>query len=223
MRSKFALLTTVFALVLMSGCSDNDVEPSEEVLTSVESNASELEDVLNNAEEAQEELSAEAKAEEEAQKAEEARLAEEAAKKAEEARLAEEEAKKAEEARLAAEEAKHTAITELSSAVDVVKSGTIPTGEVVLSDDMKSGLDAVAEQAINHSLNVTVNAYTDSTGSEEKNLELSQARADLAKEYLVSKGVDADSVTATGHGETNFINEENPSSIENRRIELDLQ
>ncbi len=49
---------------------------------------------------------------------------------------------------------------------------------------------------------VEVQGYTDTVGDEAANLSLSQARADAVRNFLVQEGVDADTLTAVGYGET---------------------
>ncbi len=49
---------------------------------------------------------------------------------------------------------------------------------------------------------IEVQGYTDVRGDEQANLELSQARADSVRQYLVDAGVDEAILTATGYGET---------------------
>ncbi|MEM7326702.1 MAG: OmpA family protein [Actinomycetota bacterium] len=49
---------------------------------------------------------------------------------------------------------------------------------------------------------IEVQGYTDVAGSANRNLQLSAARANAVRDYLVSAGVDADTLSATGFGET---------------------
>jgi len=70
---------------------------------------------------------------------------------------------------------------------------------------------------------ITVAGYTDSTGSEDYNLKLSERRAESAKAYLVKKGVPAARLTTKGYGETNFVADNGTAAgrAQNRRIELE--
>ena len=227
------LLATIFALLLVSGCSSNKVETAtenmkkekKEITKKVDENVSaETEKVVmvGGKEKAEQERIAKEKAEAERiakEKAEQERIAKE---KAEAERIARE---KAEQERIAKEraEARKKAFEELEKATSELKSAKIPTGSTELTDDIKTRLDVVAEILIQYpDTKVKIKAYTDSLGSSKKNLRLSQMRADRAKEYLISKGVNPQQIEAKGFGETNFINPENPASLENRRIELEL-
>jgi len=87
----------------------------------------------------------------------------------------------------------------------------------------QSKLDQVAEalrdQAERH---IDVNGYTDSVGSQAKNQALSQERADRVRDYLVSKGLPAENITATGFGPADPIadNGNNAGRAMNRRVEI---
>lgn len=54
----------------------------------------------------------------------------------------------------------------------------------------------------NPKIKIELQGHTDAQGNDEDNLKLSQNRANAVKEYLVSKGIDADRLTAKGYGET---------------------
>jgi outer membrane protein OmpA-like peptidoglycan-associated protein len=71
---------------------------------------------------------------------------------------------------------------------------------------------------------LAIDGHTDNVGSDEMNQTLSENRANSVKTYLVSKGVDASRITATGHGETMPIadNKTAAGRQQNRRSELTL-
>jgi outer membrane protein OmpA-like peptidoglycan-associated protein len=72
---------------------------------------------------------------------------------------------------------------------------------------------------------VQIVGYTDNDGSPEANLELSQARADEVKDYLVGRDVPADDLTTLGRGEEDPLvpNDTPENKARNRRIELVVQ
>lgn len=55
-------------------------------------------------------------------------------------------------------------------------------------------------------LKVEVGSHTDSRGSAKYNEELSEKRAESTVEYIVSKGIDSNRITAKGYGERNLVN-----------------
>lgn len=69
---------------------------------------------------------------------------------------------------------------------------------------------------------VEVAGHTCSIGTEEYNLGLSQRRAEAVRNYLVSKGVSADRLTARGYGESRPVasNATREGRAQNRRVEL---
>lgn len=52
-----------------------------------------------------------------------------------------------------------------------------------------------------------LSAHTDSRGTDEYNIRLSENRAKSAKKYLVQRGIDPDRITTKGYGETRLKNE----------------
>ena len=71
-------------------------------------------------------------------------------------------------------------------------------------------------------LTIQVEGHTDSVGSDEYNLKLSQERADAVRAYLVSQGVSPGTVTSVGLGKANPVasNDTNTGRQQNRRVEL---
>ncbi|GMV38540.1 MAG: hypothetical protein AMXMBFR64_02560 [Myxococcales bacterium] len=70
--------------------------------------------------------------------------------------------------------------------------------------------------------NVVVEGHTDNQGPDERNLQLSIARAQAVKEYLVGKGVPASRVDTKGYGEGRpaASNDTPTGRAENRRVDI---
>lgn len=69
---------------------------------------------------------------------------------------------------------------------------------------------------------LTIEGHTDSKGSDEFNMTLSQKRASAVRVYLIEKGIAENRLKSTGFGETNPIadNNTNAGRAKNRRVEL---
>ena len=65
---------------------------------------------------------------------------------------------------------------------------------------------AIAMLKSNNKFSIEISAHTDSRGEAKYNLELSEKRADAAKDYMISKGVNANQITAKGYGESKPLN-----------------
>ena len=50
-------------------------------------------------------------------------------------------------------------------------------------------------------MSIEIGGHTDSIGTEEYNLKLSDRRANAVVKFLASKGIDAERITAIGYGE----------------------
>jgi outer membrane protein OmpA-like peptidoglycan-associated protein len=69
---------------------------------------------------------------------------------------------------------------------------------------------------------VQVEGFTDNTGGEDYNLELSQRRADAVAMAIIQRGIDAQRVRALGYGEQYpKASNDSPGSRQlNRRVEI---
>ncbi len=69
-----------------------------------------------------------------------------------------------------------------------------------------------------------INGYTDSRGNEERNLRLSQKRAEAVMHYLIEKGVQSNRLSAIGKGESNAkaSNKLAEGRLMNRRVEITI-
>jgi len=110
--------------------------------------------------------------------------------------------------------------------IDMAAKGiNFDTGKYNLKPDVTAILDNVAKilnQEENVQFNFVIEGHTDSTGSTKRNLALSEERANVVKNYLVSKGVDANRLTAKGYGESLPIdtNSTKKGRYNNRRVEI---
>ncbi len=59
---------------------------------------------------------------------------------------------------------------------------------------------------VNPRLQVEIAAYTDSRGSDADNAKLTQKRAEIVMQYLTTRGIKADRLSAKGYGETKLLN-----------------
>ncbi len=72
---------------------------------------------------------------------------------------------------------------------------------------------------------IEIGGHTDSSGSDDYNLRLSQARAISVMSYLIDNGIDATRLSAVGYGENNPIadNDSEEGMAKNRRIEFNVK
>ena len=77
----------------------------------------------------------------------------------------------------------------------------------------------------NESAEVDIEGHTDSTGTRAYNLELSQRRAEAVRDYLISRGVPAERVSARGLGPDYPVasNTDQAGRTQNRRVDIVIQ
>ena len=105
-------------------------------------------------------------------------------------------------------------------------------GEVLFKTgkwDLKAGamakLDQIADALKGKEQPIVVYGFTDNVGAIDMNMDLSHKRAQSVRDYLVTKGIPSDLITAQGKGPSDPISDN--GSIEgraaNRRVELVVQ
>ncbi len=107
----------------------------------------------------------------------------------------------------------------------VLRGVNFSTGSATLTAQDTLILDSVADiLAKRPAFDVEVRGHTDSVGSETSNLDLSQRRADSVRDYLVSKGISPEKLTAVGKGEAEPLasNDTADGRAENRRVTLEF-
>ncbi len=101
------------------------------------------------------------------------------------------------------------------------------TGKSTLLPIAETKLAKVAEvlQEQDDSKKIVVEGHTDSVGTEQNNLKLSQARADTVRTFLVSRGIKPERISAVGKGESQPIadNKTPEGRANNRRVEIVVQ
>jgi OOP family OmpA-OmpF porin len=144
--------------------------------------------------------------------------AEKAARTAAEARAAEAMKKLADAAALNVKEETRGTVIVLPGSVLFASGKYELTGAAQQKLTLVAG--TIAPQAENH--DIVVEGHTDSRGSREYNIELSQNRAQVAMNFLVARGVAAEAITAVGIGPDRPIttNDTRDGRQENRRVEI---
>lgn len=105
----------------------------------------------------------------------------------------------------------------------VLEGVNFETGSSRLTAESQVILDRVAESLVAATdVNVEVQGHTDNTGSLAANNRISQARANAVRDYLISKGVAAERLTARGYGPSQpaASNATAEGRAQNRRVEL---
>lgn len=109
--------------------------------------------------------------------------------------------------------------------IEIKEKIRFATGKDTILFDSYPLLDEIA-QAIkdNPKMQVSIEGHTDSQGSDEFNMKLSQKRADAVRDYLIARGIEPDRLKAVGFGETRPIapNDTEEGREKNRRVEFNI-
>ena len=99
------------------------------------------------------------------------------------------------------------------------------SGRAILARESRAVLDQITELLRKFpDVSVRIDGHTDSPGSTISNLRLSQARANMVRDYLIERDIDALRLSASGFGETKPIasNSTKVGRALNRRIEFNF-
>lgn len=99
------------------------------------------------------------------------------------------------------------------------------SNKAILMKESYSELDKLVMQLkTEKEMNIEIRGHTDSEGSEAKNLELSEQRANVVKEYLVSKGISGKRILCKGFGSSMPVAPDNTEEgrKKNRRVEFGI-
>ena len=105
--------------------------------------------------------------------------------------------------------------------------------KTILFDNGKASIKFESAEILNQIINVLkkfpksrfrIEGHTDSTGKRQKNIELSQNRADAVKIYLIQGGIASDRLESVGYGPDKPIasNKNKKGRALNRRVEINL-
>ncbi|MFO0686598.1 MAG: OmpA family protein [Sandaracinus sp.] len=97
------------------------------------------------------------------------------------------------------------------------------TDRATIRPESHAILDTVAQVMRDFpDITIEVQGHTDSRGNDRHNMQLSQARADSVRTYLMQQGISGDRMTAVGYGETMPIedNATDAGRSMNRRVEF---
>ena len=109
--------------------------------------------------------------------------------------------------------------------VIILKGVNFETSSDRLTSDSIGILNGVADTLSQRSeITIEVGGYTDNRGAAALNEKLSRKRAQAVANYLVSRGVKADQLTAKGYGAANPVADNNTAAgrAQNRRVELHI-
>jgi len=123
--------------------------------------------------------------------------------------------------------AKIAAVKDDDRGMVITLSGEVlfKTGKYELKPGAMAKLDQIAEALKGKEQPIVVDGYTDNVGTHDNNMALSQMRAQAVRDYLVSKGMPQDLVTAQGKGPDEPVadNGSIEGRAQNRRVEIVVQ
>lgn len=120
--------------------------------------------------------------------------------------------------------AKIAAVKDTDQGMVITLQGEVlfKTGKWDLKPAAMAKLDQIADALRGKEAPMVVYGYTDNVGTYDNNMALSQKRAQSVRDYLVSKGIPNDLITAQGKGPDSPVadNTSTDGRAQNRRVEI---
>lgn len=120
--------------------------------------------------------------------------------------------------------AKIAAVKDTDQGMVITLQGEVlfKTGKWDLKPAAMAKLDQIADALRGKEAPMVVYGYTDNVGTYDNNMALSQKRAQSVRDYLASKGIPNDLITAQGKGPDNPVadNTSTDGRAQNRRVEI---
>lgn len=111
--------------------------------------------------------------------------------------------------------------------VKIAEQVHFETDSSIIKKDSFALLDEVANTlVVNPQIKlVEIQGHTDNVGNPQYNLELSQARADAVRDYLIQKGVSKSRLESKGYGDTKPVadNKTDAGKAANRRVQFEIE
>ncbi|NEV92881.1 OmpA family protein [Psychroflexus sp. YR1-1] len=109
---------------------------------------------------------------------------------------------------------------------EYAKTINFNSGKTTITEDSEEALEAIMAILEEYpNAKFTIEGHTDSVGSAQNNMRLSEARALSVKAFLVENGVDEFRLSSAGYGEERPVASNNTRAgrAENRRVEINLK
>jgi outer membrane protein OmpA-like peptidoglycan-associated protein len=115
-------------------------------------------------------------------------------------------------------------VTIAGGKIELPENINFDTGSDNIAGRSQSLMDRVAEKIKSNPgvKRIRIEGHTDDVGGAKKNMELSQARAESVRNYLIKKGVEPERLQAVGYGDTRPLDKRKTSDAraKNRRVEF---
>jgi outer membrane protein OmpA-like peptidoglycan-associated protein len=115
-------------------------------------------------------------------------------------------------------------VTIAGGKIELPENINFDTGQATIAGRSQALMDRVAEKIKSNPQvkRIRIEGHTDDVGSPKKNQDLSQARAEAVRDFLIKKGVEPERLQAVGYGDTRPLDKRKTAEAraKNRRVEF---